>query len=179
MFFIIIVLFLILSFFSKPNESFQNLDSTTLSSLINQKINNSNFNFISSEHLYNLFQFIYLNYDNYESALILFNNRNLFNRFFILEKQELFDSLDNLNNILSDKDYNYKIVSKNSSNLDLWNILLTNSELTIKDHLNNIIMNTNEFSNPIDRRRYVMTNNELLLFFKGIIDEIGPIDFNS
>jgi len=175
MFFIILFIFIFYLLFNKKNESFNNINN--LNSIIVNNVNESEFLNISTTEIYNFFQNIYSSYDKYETALIIFNNKELFNRIFILNKKELNDNITTINNILYDyQDYN--IIKPSTQNSNFWNILLF-SENNFKHNIDLIIQESKVLKNKINRRKIIMSNQNLRNLFKSIFDDLGMINFNS
>lgn len=178
MFFLIILIILILYLiFYKESESFNNLNVENLNSIIINNVNESDFSEISTTEIYNFFQNIYSSYEKYESALIIFNNRQLFNRLFILEKKDLNNNIITINRLLSDYN-NYNVIDPDTENSNFWNIILI-GENNFKDNINNIIENSNFLKNVMERRRILMSNDNLRILFKSIFDDLGVFNFNS
>lgn len=174
---LIIVIFYLLTI--KNKESFIEIDQLYLSTTINNNINNSEFkdSALPLNYIYELFNSIYKSYDSYESAVIIFNNRDLFNRFFILKKNELQNNIIKINKILESKN-NYQVINKDSDNVTFWNITLNNKN-NLKNHFDNIIRNTTFLSDDINRRKIIMRNDNLRILFKSILDNFGQIILNS
>ena len=174
---IILIVILLYFIFFKKNESFTNLDSNNLNTIIINNINESNFRDISSTEIYNFFQNIYSSYNKYESALIIFNNIDIFNRMFILKKKELQNNITTINKILHNyQDYN--IINTSSDNSIFWNGIIFDTH-NLKNNIDNIINNTDTLKDNLSRRRIIMNNDNLRLLFKSIFDDIGAINFNS
>lgn len=178
MFFLIIFILSIIYFlFYKKSESFYNINTSNLNATIINNVNSSNYPTINTSGIYNLFNNIYTSYDKYESAIILFNNREIFNRFFILNKKDLSNNLVIMNKIL-DNHKEYNIIDPSTQNSKFWDITL-NGENSFKDNIDEVIENSDFLQDVFDRRRVIMDSDELKRLFKSIFDILGPVDFNS
>lgn len=179
MFLLILIIIIIYLLTIKNKESFAEVDQLYLSTTIDNNINNSEFkdSALPLNYIYDLFNAIYKSYDSYEAAVIIFNNRDLFNRFFILKKNELQNNIIKINKILESKN-NYQVISKDSDNVTFWNITLNNKN-NLKEHIDNIIRNTSFLSDDINRRKLIMRNDNLRILFKSILDNFGQIFLNS
>lgn len=175
MFFIIIILVVIyFLLYKNNNESFTDIEDDDLNLLIQSKINESEFNDknLAINDIFNFFKNIYQSSFNYEAAIILFNDQQLFNRFFILKKSELNDNIEKINNLLSNHD-NTNISSNKFLDLTLIN------ENNFKNLIDNISNNTPFLENVLERRKFIFSNDNLRLLFKSILDELEPIILNS
>ena len=175
MFFIIIILiFIYFLLYKNNNESFTDIEDDDLKLLIQNKINDSEFNDknLPIDNILNFFKNIYQSSLNYNCARIIFNNRQIFNRFFILKKQELNNNIQKINNLLNN-DGEYENISQ-----EFWNVTYFKDE-NFKYFIDNISNNTSFLEDSINKRKFILSNDSLRILFKSILDELEPIILNS
>jgi hypothetical protein len=181
MFLIILFLIIIYLFYNKTKyESFSIISEDVIHSSIINNLNNSDElkdRDIPISDVLDLFKITYSSKNHNEAATIIFNDQNLFKRFFILKDNELKNNIDIINNILQ-QHKNYEIIKKDFNNSHFWNTSLIN-ENSLKMYINKFLRNTPFLNTDIKKRNFFMQDDSLRLLFKSIIEDLGPFVLNS